>query len=433
MGKTCDELLYGVAQAAKDPTRPSAERSPVELVPSRMTLQPKIAIVSLGVPPSPYGQSRVLGQLLEGVPSLNCLLLSERPPKLEPERDKSYGIYRKLRRPKYSIWNPAQIRWLLHVNQYSAFIFSVLRRAREIAREIRAFQADVIVACTASPFDIPASTLAALRTGTPLVVYLFDDPIFQWEAGSVRRFAQLWEPFWSRLAKAAIVPNEYMARIFHERTGMQPISVRNPVSDAAFKVDLMSRSRDFNEPISIVYTGTVYHAQADAFRNLVQALECLKGRFLLDIYTSQSEGEVAGHGVFGPHIRLHAHLEQESSYAAQRKADILFLPLAFRSPIQEVLRSSAPAKMGEYLASGRPLLVHAPADTFVVEHIRANRAGVIVDAPDPAQLSAALDRIVTGREDVASQVQNALVLAQLYRASAAQQSFWNLLGLIAAD
>jgi len=395
---------------------------------------PRIAIVSLGVPPSPYGQSRALGQLLNGEAPDRCLLISERPPDLRPEAgDKPYGSYRKLVEPWFALWPEARFAHLPSINKYGGFLFSAWRRAREIAHELKAFRAEVVVTCTASPFDIPATALAALMTRTPLAVYMFDDPIFQWEPGPLRRFASLWEPLWSRLAAATIAPNEFMARDFERRTGKRPAIVRNPVSDAVFdKGSSIGQTATESDRTSIVYTGTVYHAQADAFGNLLQALDRLDGRFVLDIYTSQTEAQVAEHGVGGRHVLVHEYLDQEASYVAQRGAGILFLPLAFRSQIQEVLRSSAPAKLGEYLASGRPLLVHAPADTFIVDHIRRHRAGIIVDTPDPAALVAALQRMVSHPDEVAPLVQNAAGLAELYRASAARQAFWTLIERLAA-
>jgi glycosyltransferase involved in cell wall biosynthesis len=372
--------------------------------------RPRIAIVSINVPPSPYGQSGALGHLLKDEYAPHCLLISERPPASPADDDNPYGSYRKLKEPNHC-----------------CMLFSVLRRAREIARGVRDFQAQVIVACTASPFDIPASTLAALMTRTPLAVYLFDDPIFQWEAGRLRRFARYWEPLWSRLASATIAPNEFMAREFQSRTGRSPVVIRNPVADSVFEGAVDAYSRNAAAPTSIVYTGAVYQAQADAFRTVLQALELLGGRFLLDIYTSQTREELTQQGVHGRYVRVHEHLDQGASYAVQRNAGILFLPLAFESRIQEVLRSAAPAKLGEYLASGRPILVHAPADTFVVSLIRANEAGMIVDTADPRRLAEALELILSDANATATLVRNAFQLAKQFRASLSRELFWRLM------
>jgi glycosyltransferase involved in cell wall biosynthesis len=227
------------------------------------------------------------------------------------------------------------------------------------------------------------------------------------------------------------VPNEFMARDFAERTGRSTAIIRNPVSDTVIDENGLRPAISAAPPVSIVYSGTVYHAQADAFANLVRAADLLDGGVVIDIYTSQTAAQVAAHGIAGRHVRIFPYVDQTESYAIQRRAGILFLPLAFHSSIPEVVRSSAPAKLGEYLASGRPLLVHAPADTFVANHIRAHNAGIVVDALNLAQLIDAIDRMITTPAEIARTIENATRLAELYRASLARETFWNLLTQVA--
>src|SRR5262249_12507864 len=141
-------------------------------------------------------------------------------------------------------------------NTYATLTLSVWHKAREIAAKLRAFKPDVIVACTASPTDIPAAAVAAVMTGTPLVAYLFDDPVFQWVPGHLRRFAAWCEPLWSRVAAAAIAPNEFMAQDFVNRTRAHVAIVRNPVADTA--IDFHQRqppTAHLTVPLTIVYTG----------------------------------------------------------------------------------------------------------------------------------------------------------------------------------
>ena len=78
----------------------------------------------------------------------------------------------------------------------------------------------------------------------------------------------------------------------------------------------------------------------------------------------------------------------------QRQAQVLFLPFAFHSPYPEVVRTSAPAKMAEYLAARRPILVHAPADSFVSHYFKRHGCGIVVDEPQPAAVAQALARIL---------------------------------------
>ena len=82
-------------------------------------------------------------------------------------------------------------------------------------------------------------------------------------------------------------------------------------------------------------------------------------------------------------------------------------------------------KMGEYLASGRPILAHAPADTFVARHIRQHQAGFVVDTPDSRSLAAVLRELSWNSELRRSLCANAVRLAEGYRVDRAREVFWN--------
>jgi glycosyltransferase involved in cell wall biosynthesis len=81
--------------------------------------------------------------------------------------------------------------------------------------------------------------------------------------------------------------------------------------------------------------------------------------------------------------------------ALQQRADVLFLPLALQSDYPELVRTAAPGKMAEYLAAGRPILVHAPPDSFLASYFRDHQCGIVVDRDDPAALAAALESILS--------------------------------------
>jgi glycosyltransferase involved in cell wall biosynthesis len=113
----------------------------------------------------------------------------------------------------------------------------------------------------------------------------------------------------------------------------------------------------------------------------------------------------------GP-IEYHSHVSPSDVLKVQREADILFLPLAFNSPIPETVKTSAPGKMGEYLASGRPILAHAPADSFVSWYFRERECGVVVDCSDPLILKHAIERILDDSDLRQRVSRNARICAQ---------------------
>jgi glycosyltransferase involved in cell wall biosynthesis len=53
--------------------------------------------------------------------------------------------------------------------------------------------------------------------------------------------------------------------------------------------------------------------------------------------------------------------------------------------------------MSEYLAACRPILVHAPGDSFIAWYFRQHECGIVVDRLDPAELALALDLLLSDR------------------------------------
>src|SRR5439155_16530435 len=109
-------------------------------------------------------------------------------------------------------------------------------------------------------------------------------------------------------------------------------------------------------------------------------------------YTSCPPAALDAQGIRGP-VVVNGHVPVEEALRLQQSADVLFLPLAFQSPYPQIIRTSAPGKLGEYLASGRPILAHAPADSFVSWYLREHGCGLVVDREDPDALAAAIARL----------------------------------------
>ncbi len=110
-------------------------------------------------------------------------------------------------------------------------------------------------------------------------------PSISGNRGPYRSFARLSERLWSRGVAALIAPNEVLARDVKKRLPRHDIQiVRNPVDFNVAPAPLDDRfpaERSSNDtPVwHLLYTGSVYGAQASSFRNLVAALGKLQGRF----------------------------------------------------------------------------------------------------------------------------------------------------------
>ena len=356
-------------------------------------LAKKTAVVSHVLPPSPSGQSVMLMRVLEEIDPRDYVLITSAP---EPATDGDEAPA--LPAPCYRISPaaPLTFRWpraLGPVRGIVSVVANVLRRAAEIARIVRRERCESIVACTGDLYDLPAAYVASRVLGIGFHPYVFDDYVYQWPASASRRVAERIAPYVMRGADSVIVPNEFLRDEYRRRYHIMPVIVRNPIARPAVGARVANEGSARSRGQRIVYTGAVYHAHFDAFRNLVAALALLADpRFRLHVYTANTQDELRAAGIEGP-VVTHPHQPPERMDGIHDAADMLFLPLAFHSTIPEVIRTSAPGKIGEYLASGRPILVHAPADSFVAWYFRTHECGMVVDELSPERMAAALRRL----------------------------------------
>ncbi|MDD1684697.1 MAG: glycosyltransferase, partial [Methanoregula sp.] len=121
---------------------------------------------------------------------------------------------------------------------------------------------------------------------------------------------------------------------------------------------------------------------------------------------------------------IHKALPNSEMPAVQQSADILFLPLAFDSPYPDIIRTSAPGKIGEYLASEKPVLVHAPKDSFIAWYFSKNRCGDVVSENNPDTLAEHVVRLVRDDEYRRELARNAYILARdQFDAGSAREKF----------
>jgi glycosyltransferase involved in cell wall biosynthesis len=345
----------------------------------------KIGVVSHTLPPAHNGQAIMLGRLLSGAdPARFCMISSQ--PGAADSRFHHHTL------PPLARLPAPTSSWLFAPSFALNSAWGLWRRSAQIEDIARRESCRLLLACTGDLFDLPASHRAARRLKIALVAYVFDDFAYQW-SGTHRALARRLEPPIMRQAAAVIVPNEFMRDEYRRRLGIESVIVRNPC--ILPDLDALDRQARPRPEKTIVYTGSIYHAHFDAFRNLVRALEASRRSDLkLVIYTSQPPSDLAAHGILGPCVEVHGQVGEDEAQRVVRSADLLFLPLAFRSAIPEVIKTSAPGKLGDYLAAGRPLLVHAPDDSFVSWYVRDRDSGVVVGEDDAGALGRALTRLL---------------------------------------
>lgn len=320
---------------------------------------------------------------------------------------------------------------LPYVREASNFLLNVRARARRIAEIVESEKCNAIVACSGDLEDLPAAWLASRRTKVPFYAYYFDYYSHQFVAPEKRMLARLVEPRFIRRTAGIITTNEILTEDLRSRYGVESTVLHLPCDLEEYErlVSDCAEAEANTQEVSIVYTGAIYDAHFDAFRNLLRALEIVKDKKItVHIYAAQDPRELAANGIDGP-VVLHNHRPNSEMPCVQRSADILFLALAFNSPYPAIVRTAAPSKLAEYLASGRPILCHAPRDSFISWYFRKHECGVVVDEDDPARLAKGIELILSDAQLCQRLIANAYERARTdFDIATSRKAFFKLLG-----
>lgn len=355
----------------------------------------KFALLSHVLPPSSSGQAVVISRLLRDLePSSYCLLSLKNYDVSSSQENYIPRLPGKYYRIPDEIKFPSRILDFSSILRIIRLTLSLLLRCASIARILYREKCNSIIVCSGNLIDIPAGFLASRLTGVSFIPYYFDYYSYQRIGPLARSFSRRIEPKLLKKAECIIVPNEFLQYELLQSHNVDTTVIHNPNDSSGVEKRLEYPWPLNQSEIRIVYTGAVYQAHYDAFYNLINAIHQLnRSDIKLHIYTSQPSLDLKKAGITGP-VVLHTHKTPIQVTEIQRTADILFLPLAFKSPIHKIITTSAPGKMGEYLASGRPILVHAPADSYVSWYFKEYSCGLVVDNGEPELLAQALKRML---------------------------------------
>jgi glycosyltransferase involved in cell wall biosynthesis len=351
---------------------------------------PKFAFLSPVVPPSWSGQAIVIGRVLRGLePDSYCLISRAYEGHDQDFTQGLPGQYFHLP-PDMAINGPG----MSDGQRRLRILANVARLALKIRGILGRTGCQALVVATADLTLLPAAYLASRLSRAALYPYLFDDYTYQWPDELMRGMAQRFEAHIFPRAAGLIVPNEFLADEIQKRHHLSPALVRNPCEAP----EPPPRRDHQGGEINIVFTGAIYHVNFGAFRNLLAGmagpgLEQVK----LHLYTAIEPEVLQGEGIWGEQVVYHGHVPPAEVAGVQSAADILFLPFAL-DMLPQIVKTSCPGKLADYLASGTPILAQASGESFVYWYLKQHECGLVVDQNQPDALAQAVRRLSTDAE-----------------------------------
>jgi glycosyltransferase involved in cell wall biosynthesis len=299
-------------------------------------------------------------------------------------------------------------------------------RTAAVARRRRA---GWILTVSDEGFSVIAGAVCARTTGLPHIVMIFD----LWEENAytdvARAMARVLEPRILRGAALVLVHNEEMAEHYRVKHGIScavlPTSVEpwEPVASAP---------RSAASVREILFAGAVYWAQEEALRRLSRVTRELKGVRLTLVGARSDEAALRARGIVVD--RIEPDVTPERFRQRLEQSDLLFLGLSFNTAYPDVIRTASPAKLPEYMASGRPILIHAPEGSHVARYGREGGFCEVVDVADDDELQAGIVRVLSDPQLAEERAVRAQELArQVHEVSRVRERFSRLLESVSRE
>ncbi len=362
--------------------------------------EPVLLLVHALAPPTPGGTPVILHRLLSGLEHCRVDVVTDRA---LAARVRAGGPLVLSGRYRYVPKLPAPpARLLQGAFAYANALLAVGAGVRA-ALAARPRDTRWVLSVVDGGFSPIAGALAARLSGRPHLLMAFD----LWDENAYspaeRRLGRLLERRIVQRSAAVVVYCEKAAEHYRAKHGAHCEVIATPIDLPCESVPAPAAAA---EPGEVLIAGAVYWAQEDAVRRLVRAADSVEGA---SVTILGDEADLRARGIHAD--RYEQPLAAEAFRERLRRAGVLFLGLSFGSPHPDVIRTATPARLVEYMASGRPLLIHAPHGSHVAEYARSLDFAEVVDSADDDALAAGLRAVIADPERALERARRARELA----------------------
>ena len=241
-----------------------------------------------------------------------------------------------------------------------------------------------VLAVYPDEFDIFGAYFLRYLTGRPIVIYMHD--LFSETRVGTKGY-RLWKFVEEKIfasASVILVTNEIFKK-HYEKRGIKNVRVLPScvdLSSSVPKVAFQEKETTSHEKLRIVYTGSIYAANEDAIISFINASKKVNDVEVV-FCTPYSRDYLEGINV--------GFLPKKECQRLQEDADVLFLPLSFRSSYSDEIKCAFPCKSLEYLAAGKPVLAVVPEKSYMEELIEGNGVGIVVTELSERKIADAIE------------------------------------------
>jgi hypothetical protein len=294
---------------------------------------------------------------------------------------------------------------------------NVRRMVRQVKRIAREMRAERILTLFPDDYHLYIGYRCSKDLGIPLYTW-FHNTYLDAKQG-YRRFLAHWlQPAVFRHSRLNMVMSDGMLEFMsHRYPGVKFATLQHGFSIPAVDADLLAQSAHVPRSgrVRFCYTGNLNHSCEDATGRLVSAL-ATRPNFELHVHSPTPRQCWDRLGVDCSGVHFHDPTSALNGFAKVLQSyDVLLLPLGLtgRLPTAEY-KTIFPTRAIPLLTSGRPILAHAPSDSFLARFLRDRDCAFVADQPDHEHLLRMIDQILSDPVACRSKVRNAIHSAKYF-------------------
>lgn len=326
------------------------------------------------------------------------------------DSDLGYPVYREMR----------QIRFSNRGNRLLSLI-QINRTARAVARLIKKHDCGAVVGIYPDVSFLAVAFRAAQMAGVPFVPYLHDTVAEAMTGNMSAGFgARLQEEIF-RSCPDIFVMSEGMSDMYRTKYDLEtrPLVHSYPEEIPTEPAPGVPNGKGF-------WSGNIYAINRNAMARVYGAMR--DGGMELIIASRQQPSTLQKMGFDRGRIDNQFFADRGELLSALREQS--FLILALDQPDEAVIHPDElstifPTKTIEYLASGRPILLHCPEHYFLARFCLRHDCAEVVSDPSQEALAAAIDRLTNDPKRIDTLVRNGFKAAQPFSRHAVATTFAN--------
>lgn len=367
-----------------------------------------ILVVTLGWPPMKGGAAVVMTNLLSAITKESAVVAT-------------IDLKGAVKPPTHG-FRLHQVMW---ARKISGRLEGIIRRvqvpfvARRLAKLAKKYDCRAILGVYPDLFMLSSAYEASRLTGLPFIPYLHDTLA---EALSVRKEAA----YALRLQKKLFATS---ANIFVMSGGMrdlylQKYNLETTALCHTFPEEIPSEPATGQVEPNGFHSGSVYNINENALLRVKHALH--RCNMSLYLTTVQNKEFIESRGFKG--VKMGFMETRADLLATLARQSFLILALDWVDETEghaDELGTIFPTKTIEYLASGRPILLHCPENYFLTRFCQEHDCAEIVNERSEDALVAAMERLRTDKERALQLSRNALRTAAMFSLPQIAQTFYD--------